>query len=113
MAAMDLKQLLVEHAEAIQQLRAALHDLLASEHDDIFILRFVMSHGAKAETVLRRTIAFRSEWHDLLQKVRAEGKPPHDSVVRRYSDDRPSSTLRLHPTQVPRDGHLRQENSER
>lgn len=82
---MMLDELLTMHHEAIGELQTVLKGSLAAEHDDIFILRFVLSHQdlCKAEAALRKTIAFRAEWHDLLQTVRLEGKPPHDSDVRR------------------------------
>jgi len=61
----DVDELLKEHASTIEALRVKLLDephYDAAVHDELFVLRFVLSNGAaKAEVPLRETIKWRHE----------------------------------------------------
>ena len=75
--------LLTEHGEAVGALRGLIGDALPSaqvdgvEFDDIFLLRYILSHktAARAVTALRETLVWRAKHADILAAVNAEGKP--------------------------------------
>lgn len=69
----DIKLLLTRHMELIAELRMACKDVLEAEHDDIFLLRYVLSFKTreKAEVQVRKAIEYR--------KVRGSGKTPRSA----------------------------------
>jgi len=57
----DVKKLLVRHAEDIAALRAECKDVLAAEHDDIFLLRYILSFKTveKSAVSVKKGIEYR------------------------------------------------------
>ncbi|KAI8802260.1 CRAL-TRIO domain-containing protein [Cladochytrium replicatum] len=85
----DVAEALKTHEDEIQKLKKNLASEIAgsSLFDDIFILRFVLSNGLKAEANLREAIKWRRENAKALEIASTGGPPPHDDIV--GIDERP------------------------
>ncbi|KAJ3124836.1 hypothetical protein HK098_000824 [Nowakowskiella sp. JEL0407] len=89
---------LAKHADHIARLQAALADVLTTdelkkEFDEVFILRFVLSNGDKAEGPLRETIQWRTKNSKLLESVRNGAYPPHNDIIGPYTATAMHKTL--------------------
>lgn len=78
--------LLSTHASSISLLRARVateYGFVPGEHDEIFVLRFLLSHGSveAAETPLKRTIAWRRARAAELARARAEQPTPRHAAM--------------------------------
>ncbi len=58
-APQSITTLLKQHREAIDELRDVCKDVLEAEHDDIWLLRYVLSRKDKAEAAVRKGIEWR------------------------------------------------------
>mmetsp|Transcript_30333 Transcript_30333/g.68574 ORF Transcript_30333/g.68574 Transcript_30333/m.68574 type:complete len:389 (-) Transcript_30333:143-1309(-) len=109
----DVDELLAKHAQDIELLRAELVDVIGgvSEYDDIFLLRFVLTHkdrgglGAQADAV-RKTVKFRTDNREALAEVVRTGKPPnHDVFIKFQAAGYVGDLGGLEPVHVIRGGH--------
>lgn len=96
-----VRDLIVEHAEPIAAVKKELQDdplYEESKHDDLWILRFVLSHKNKTKAAVsaaKSTLAFRREYQLDAKDVRSEA--PHkvqEGPVKEYWETRcPGNTL--------------------
>ena len=106
----DVDELLKEHAQSIAALAAKVSDhphYDATLHDEIFLLRFVLSNGAdKAEEPLRHTLSHRHAHRErLAQAASGYRDPKHDEMGKlSIADLLPVSTLLDEPVLVVRPG---------
>ncbi|OQR84685.1 hypothetical protein ACHHYP_13093 [Achlya hypogyna] len=82
----NLDALLQERAEDVATLRNLVQDVLQPEHDDIWLLRFLLSNGSPAasQEPIRFTIKWRAERAEALAKVRTGANAPHYDQVSKY-----------------------------
>ena len=106
----DVDELLKEHTSTIEALRVKLVDephYDAAVHDELFVLRFVLSNGAaKAEVPLRETIKWRHEnAARLAEAATGVRDPKHDAMGKlSIADLLPVTTLQDEPILVVRTG---------
>jgi hypothetical protein len=90
---MNIDQLLEDHRAEINDLRSRTNDLLSSNpsfYDDIFLLRYVLTHSKKggmeiAADAVRKTVAWRKENSLILEKIASTGKAPYEDIMMRFS----------------------------
>ncbi|OQS01929.1 Outer Dynein Arm Light Chain 2 [Thraustotheca clavata] len=81
----DLDALLVEHDDAINELRRLVKDVLEPQYDDVWLLRFLISNGtpSASEEPVRYTIKWRAGRKVLLEKIRNGASAPfHDEITK-------------------------------
>jgi hypothetical protein len=114
---LDIDKLLEDHRVEISDLRARTSDLLASNpsfYDDIFLLRYILTHSKKggidvAADAVRKTIAWRTENAEVLEKIASTGKAPHEDIMMRFSTSGYACDLGgYEPVWVVRTGHSNQ-----
>lgn len=84
----DIAKLLVHHKAEIEQIRAELGDEIdPTLHDDIFLLRFVLSMKTVAASVdgVRKCLAWRKENASLLAMVDRNEHVPCHAIIKRYA----------------------------
>lgn len=83
----DIDELLIANKERIKRLREATQEVLSPEHDDIWLLRYVLSNkeDEKAEKKVRFTIEYRKKNRSWLSRAaQGEEGAPHRDIVKKY-----------------------------
>ncbi|OQR84670.1 hypothetical protein ACHHYP_13082 [Achlya hypogyna] len=81
----NLDDLLQLRAADLATLKALVGDVLGPDHDDVWLLRFLLTNNtpAASEEPIRFTIQWRRERAAVLAKIRAGAKAPmHDEILR-------------------------------
>jgi len=84
----SIAELLTKHKEAIAELRDVCKDVLQPEHDDIWLLRYILSRKTvdKAEPAVRKGIEWRAANKEWLAKAKEEGgKAPYSDQIERFT----------------------------
>ena len=114
---LDIDKLLVDHQTLIEELRNRTKDVLVKDpvsFDEIFLLRYVLTHHKKggmdvAEDAVRKTIAWRTENAEILDKVVSTGKAPHEDIFSKFNTSGYACDLGgYEPVWVVRTGHSNQ-----
>ena len=84
--AAELDRHLNENKSEIEKLRGLLKDVLRSEHDDVWLLRYILSNknAVESEEPCRFTIKWRDDNKDLLSKIAAGEAHPLKDVISQY-----------------------------
>ena len=89
---MSVDTLLEQHCSQVEELRTRTADVLPAYADDIFLLRYVLTHSKRgtfnvisAGEALRQTIRWRAENAAVLEKTVATGKGPHDDIATKFN----------------------------
>lgn len=77
--------LIKAHREDIDKLREQCKDILEAEHDDLWLLRYVLSRKDKAEAAVRKGLQWRKENAKWLSLAKTGGKAPHADRIERYT----------------------------
>mmetsp|Transcript_38149 Transcript_38149/g.93725 ORF Transcript_38149/g.93725 Transcript_38149/m.93725 type:complete len:418 (+) Transcript_38149:397-1650(+) len=114
----NVDALLEERKSEIEELQARCKDVLppVEEYDDIFLLRYVLTHlkgkgGSasgmdKAEKAVRETVEWRQKHKDILEEVRRTGKAPHHDIASNFfTGGRCGDFNGLEPVWCARVGH--------
>mmetsp|Transcript_33115 Transcript_33115/g.105548 ORF Transcript_33115/g.105548 Transcript_33115/m.105548 type:complete len:404 (+) Transcript_33115:73-1284(+) len=80
-----IEVLLSEHRSKVEAVKADVGSL-GPEYDDIFVLRFILSHPdvPEAASALKKTLAWRKEKAALLQRARDGTLPEKGDVITKY-----------------------------
>ena len=90
----NVDELLTRHHADIEKVKSLTSDVLPQEpmYDEIFLLRFVITHSKKgscdfeaAREAIRKTIAWRTENAEVLERTVATGKAPHEEICMKFN----------------------------
>jgi hypothetical protein len=110
---LSIDKLLLDNQAYVDELKRKTADILpnAACYDDIFLLRYVLSHKNRggmqaAVDAVRKTIAWRTENAVLLEKIALTGKAPHEDIALNFNTAGYACDLGgLEPLWVVRTGH--------
>ncbi|KAJ3062337.1 hypothetical protein HDU98_001785 [Podochytrium sp. JEL0797] len=82
----ELAALFAEHEKSIATLRTLLHDVLNKTHDDLWLLRYILSYTTPeaAEPAARFTIDYFTKNKDLIDTVLSGGKVPFEDTIAQF-----------------------------
>ena len=76
-----------KHRDAVDELRARCKDVLEPEHDDLWLLRYILSRKTleKAEPAVRKGIQWRKDNASWLAAAKTGGKAPYADQIERFT----------------------------